>query len=40
MKILIAGTSGLTKEVVCWTYSMFEVAGYSTLIKSEKNETF
>ena len=38
MKILIAGTSGLAKEVACWASSMFEVIGYTTPTKSEKNE--
>ena len=38
MKILIAGTSGLAKELVCWGSSMFEVVGYTTPSKSQKNE--
>ena len=38
MKILIAGTSGLAKEVSCWASGIFEVIGYTTPTKSKKNE--
>ena len=38
MKILIAGASGLAKELVCWGSSMFEVVGYTTPSKSQRNE--
>ena len=38
MKILIVGTSGLAKELICWGSSMFEVVGYTTPSKSQRNE--
>lgn len=38
MKILIAGTSGLAKEVVSWASDMFNVVGYTTPTKAHNNE--
>ena len=38
MKILIVGSSGLARELAYWGSSMFEIIGYATKTKSEKNK--
>jgi sugar O-acyltransferase (sialic acid O-acetyltransferase NeuD family) len=38
MKVLIVGSSGLAKELVCWGFSKLQIIGKVTKTKSEKNK--